>query len=89
MIKPTKIYVKEILNPKQELDFYITQSWLNVVQPGGSIQSHWHGNSIISGSVYPAVEKTDEIYFHDPTDKQKKCMIYFNLQILIIMLNLI
>ena len=55
------IYVKEILNPKQELDFYITQSWLNVVQPGGSIQSHWHGNSIISGSFYPAVEKTGSI----------------------------
>ena len=70
-----RIYVKEILNPKQELDFYITQSWLSVIEPGGMINRHWHANSIISGSFYPAVEKTDEIYFHDPTDKQKKCMI--------------
>ena len=70
-----RIYVKKILNPKQELDFYITQSWLNVVKPGGSIQLHWHANSIISGAFYPTVEKTDKICFHDPLDRRTKCMI--------------
>ena len=41
-----KNYVMEITVPKnEELDFYITQSWLNVVKPGGSIRQHNHENS--------------------------------------------
>ena len=28
-----KIYVEQVINPKEELDFYITQSWLNVTKP--------------------------------------------------------
>jgi len=47
-----KIYVKEIINPKEGLDFYITQSWLNLTKPGGSHQMHAHANSIISGAFY-------------------------------------
>jgi uncharacterized protein (TIGR02466 family) len=47
-----KIYVKEIINPKEELDVYITQSWLNVIKPGESHQNHAHANSIISGAFY-------------------------------------
>ena len=47
-----KIYVKEIINPKEELNFYITQSWLNVTKPGGGHQAHAHSNSIISGAFY-------------------------------------
>ena len=73
--KHIKIYVKEILNPKQELDFYITQSWLNVVDPGGGIQPHRHANSIISGTFYQTVEETDKICFHDPNTQRTKCMI--------------
>ena len=72
-----KTYVKEVLNPEEELDFYITQSWLNVVEPGGSICRHWHSNSIISGTFYPKVEETDTIEFHDPNKmlKERICMI--------------
>ena len=73
--KHIKIYVKEILNPKQELDFYITQSWLNVIEPGGNIHRHWHANSIISGAFYQTVEETDKLCFHDPLDRRTKCMI--------------
>jgi len=70
-------YVKQIINPKQKIDFYITQSWLNVVEPGGSICRHWHSNSIISGTFYPKVEETDTIEFHDPNKmlKERICMI--------------
>ena len=46
------IYVKEIINPKEELNFYITQSWLNVTNPGGCHEPHAHANSIISGAFY-------------------------------------
>ena len=61
-----KIYVKEILDPEEELDFYITQSWLNVVEPGGNILNHHHANSIISGVFYISTEEDDSIKFEDP-----------------------
>jgi len=67
-----KIYVKEIINPKEELDFYITQSWLNVVEPGGSIKSHYHSNSIISGAYYVSTEEGDNIAFYDRNNKAKE-----------------
>ena len=70
-----RIYVKEILNPKQELDFYITQSWLNVVKPGGSIKLHYHANSIISGAFYVSTEEDDKIHFLNPNTQQTKPMI--------------
>ena len=63
--KHIKIYVKEILNPKQELDFYITQSWLNVIEPGGNIHRHWHSNSIISGAFYIQTDSGQTITCYD------------------------
>ena len=64
-------YVEQVINPIQELDFYITQSWLNVVEPGGSIHRHWHANSIISGSFYISTEEDDRIVFTDPNKAVK------------------
>ena len=66
-----KIYVKEILDPEEELDFYITQSWLNVVEPGGSIHKHLHENSIISGAYYVSTVENDRIVFDDPNEFRK------------------
>ena len=67
-----KMYVKEIINPKEELDFYITQSWLNLTRPGGSHRMHVHGNSIISGVYYIATVEDDGILFYDPNMKVKR-----------------
>ena len=64
-------YVEQVINPIQELDFYITQSWFNVVEPGGSIHRHWHANSIISGSFYISTEEDDRIVFTDPNKAVK------------------
>ena len=69
-----KIYVKEIINPKEELDFYITQSWLNVTNPGGSHHVHSHPNSIISGVFYVSTEEDDNIMFSDPNKKIKEML---------------
>ena len=46
-----------------------------MVKPGGSIQLHWHANSIISGAFYPTVEKTDKICFHDPNNRRTQWMV--------------
>ena len=58
-----KIYAKEIIDPKKELNFYITQSWLNITKPGGSHFRHWHPNSIISGVFYVSTVEDDTICF--------------------------
>ena len=65
--KHIKIYVKEIISPKEKLDFYITQSWLNVVQEKNIISpKHNHVNSIISGVFYISTKEGDSISFYDP-----------------------
>ena len=66
-----KNYVEQVINPEEELDFYITQSWLNITKPGGSIERHWHANSIVSGVFYLSVEEGDKIIFEDPNVKVK------------------
>ena len=60
------IYVKEVITPKEELDFYITQSWLNVTKPNEYHHNHSHPNSIISGVFYISTEEDDKITFTDP-----------------------
>ena len=66
------IYVKEVIVPKEELDFYITQSWLNVTKPGEYHHHHSHQNSIISGVFYISTEEDDKITFADPNLKLKE-----------------
>jgi len=67
-----KIYVKEVINPKEELDFYITQSWLNITKPGEFHHEHCHSNSIISGVFYISTVEDDRITFGDPNVKVKE-----------------
>jgi uncharacterized protein (TIGR02466 family) len=67
-----KIYVEAIISPKEELDFYITQSWLNITNPGGSHHIHAHSNSIISGVFYISTEEDDTITFFDPNFSMKQ-----------------
>ena len=67
-----KIYVKEIINPKQDLDFYITQSWLNVTKPGESHNVHSHTNSIISAAFYIQTDVGQTINCYDPNRRIKQ-----------------
>jgi len=71
-----KIYVEKIINPEKELDFYITQSWLNITKPGEYHQDHCHANSIISGVFYISTEEDDTITFSDPNYKIKERIKY-------------
>ena len=60
-------YVNEVIRPKNlELEFYITQSWLSVVEPGYDFMSaHSHPNSLISGVFYASTVEGDAIQFYD------------------------
>ena len=70
------IYVKEVINPKEEFDFYITQSWLNITKPGGYHHNHSHQNSIVSGVFYISTEEDDKITFSDPNIKLKELITF-------------
>jgi len=56
-------FIKNFYKSRTEL--YITQSWLNTIEPGGYHPDHYHPNSIISGVWYPeiAVGQTSPIHF--------------------------
>ena len=56
-----KQYVEQVICPKEELDFYITQSWLNITKPGKYHHNHSHANSIISGVFYISTIEDDKI----------------------------
>ena len=71
-----KIYVEQIINPKQELDFYITQSWLNITKPGGFHHVHNHSNSILSGVFYISTQEGDSICFIDPNADIKNTIVF-------------
>ena len=59
-------YVNKVITPKnKELDFYITQSWINVLKPGEGFKEHYHANSLISGVFYVSVTKGDALTFYD------------------------
>ena len=59
-------YLEHIIKPKPDLQFFITQSWLNYTKPGQFHHRHAHSNSIISGVFYfNAQQNFDKIKFSD------------------------
>ena len=65
------MYGEKIIKPTKELDFYITQSWLNITKPGEFAYPHFHDNSIISGVFYVSTIENDNILFSDPFYKME------------------
>ena len=58
-------YVDNIICPKNPVEFFITQSWLNYTKPGEYHHTHEHPNSIISGVLYiDADVQNDKILFY-------------------------
>ena len=74
-----KTYVEQVMCPTEELDFYITQSWLNITKPGEFHHEHSHQNSIVSGVFYISTGEDDKITFSDPNVKIKE-LISFELK---------
>lgn len=66
-------YVKEIINPINDVSPYITQSWLNITNAGEYHHKHSHSNSYISGVFYiEADEQNDAIKFFKPYNKYQQ-----------------
>ena len=66
-----KSYLKDVVNPLNEFDMCITQSWLNTTTEGGWHHIHRHPNSYLSGVVYIRADKdSDNIVFSKQEYKQ-------------------
>ena len=58
-------YLKNIIDPVNDVNLYITQSWLNYTEQGQFHHEHAHPNSIVSGVFYfNAVKEHDKIWFY-------------------------
>jgi uncharacterized protein (TIGR02466 family) len=65
VLKEVDRYAREFLRVSKSIEFYITNSWINLYRRGQSAPPHIHGNSLISGVLYLKVtETTGDIVFH-------------------------
>lgn len=61
-----KCFVEKVYDPVDELEPYITQSWVNYTEQGQDHHKHTHPNSWLSGVVYINADPNyDKIYFHN------------------------
>jgi len=56
-----KDYLERIICPKDNLELYITQSWLNYTEKNEFHHRHEHPNSIISGVLYFDSDKDNDM----------------------------
>jgi len=55
-----KDYLERIICPKDNIELYITQSWLNYTEENQYHHQHSHPNSIVSGVLYFNVDKDND-----------------------------
>jgi len=59
-----KDYLEKIISPKNNIELYITQSWLNYTETNQYHHKHAHPNSLVSGVFYiNCHEELDKIKF--------------------------
>ncbi len=57
-------YFKATVNPSNDIQLRITQSWFNYSETGQWHHKHTHPNSLVSGVFYLNTNSDDKIYFH-------------------------
>jgi len=66
-------YLKTIIFPKENIELYITQSWLNYTEANQFHHKHAHPNSVVSGVLYfDSDVENDKILFSRNTYQQMK-----------------
>src|SRR5690606_38418532 len=62
-----ELYTRQVLAVSRSIEFYITDSWVNIYRRGQAAGPHVHNNSLISGVLYLKVpENGGDIVFHRP-----------------------
>ena len=65
--KHCKEYLDTVICPKNNIELYITQSWLNYTEANQYHHKHEHPNSVVSGVFYFDSDiKNDKILFSHP-----------------------
>ena len=65
LLKEITAYTREILGVSKKIEFYITNSWVNINRPGDQCGPHTHNNSLISGVLYlKSPERSGALYFY-------------------------
>jgi len=58
-------YAREILGVSKSIEFYVTNSWINIHKRGQAAGAHVHHNSLISGVLYLKVnDASGDLVFH-------------------------
>ena len=67
-----KDYLEKIISPKNNIELYVTQSWLNYTEENQYHHTHAHPNSVVSGVLYFDCDKeNDKIKFTNPVNYQQ------------------
>lgn len=71
LLESANKYFQEIYKPRDDVQLYITQSWLNFTEKGGFHHKHSHPNSFISGVFYINADPArDKIFFFNEGYRQ-------------------
>lgn len=64
-LKYLNFYLKEIYKAKNDVEIYLTQSWINYSNYNEWHEAHKHPNSFLSGVIYFNTNDNDSIIFYD------------------------
>ncbi len=65
IIREINTYAKGTLCISKRIEFYVTNSWININRPGDQCPLHNHNNSLISGVLYlKTPDKCGDLYFY-------------------------
>jgi uncharacterized protein (TIGR02466 family) len=65
VLREINLYTREVLGVSRNIEFYVTNSWVNIHRRGHSAGGHIHHNSLISGVLYLKVpESSGDLVFH-------------------------
>lgn len=57
VLREIEAYTREVLAVNRSIEFYVTDSWINVYRRGQFAGPHTHNNSLISGVLYLQVNE--------------------------------
>jgi uncharacterized protein (TIGR02466 family) len=65
VMKEVELYAREVFRVNRGIEFYVTNSWVNIYSRGDAAGPHIHHNSLISGVLYLNVpEASADLVFH-------------------------
>ncbi|HZL96607.1 MAG TPA: putative 2OG-Fe(II) oxygenase [Vicinamibacterales bacterium] len=65
VMREINLYARGLLAVSSSIEFYVTNSWINIHKRGHSAGAHMHHNSLLSGVLYlKATENSGDLVFH-------------------------